>query len=76
MVSGADHVMFGSDFPAVPIPLKRSVDAVRELSIVNAGKEMILGGNCDKAARTQRINRLANGTLKSVSTAAAQNLHS
>lgn len=45
---GADHVLFGSDFPPVPIPLKRSVDAVRALEIPTPEKEMILGGNAAK----------------------------
>ncbi|MBI2360239.1 MAG: amidohydrolase family protein [Deltaproteobacteria bacterium] len=46
--AGADHVLFGSDFPPAPIPLKRSVDAVRALEIPARDKEMILGGNAAK----------------------------
>ena len=42
---GADHVVFGSDFPPVPIPLKRSVDAVYQASLSDQEKEKILGGN-------------------------------
>ena len=45
---GVDHVVFGSDFPPVPIPLKRSVDVVRALSIPQQDKEKILGGNAAK----------------------------
>ena len=45
---GADHVLFGSDFPPVPIPLKRSVDTVRDVSISQEEKEKILGGNAAK----------------------------
>ena len=45
---GADHVLFGSDFPPVPIPLKRSVDTVREVSISESDKQKILGGNAAK----------------------------
>lgn len=42
---GVDHVIFGSDFPPVPIPLKRSVDVVRALKISDADKEKIFGLN-------------------------------
>ena len=45
---GVDHVLFGSDFPPVPIPLKRSVDTVREVSISESDKQKILGGNAAK----------------------------
>ncbi|MBI3061931.1 MAG: amidohydrolase [Deltaproteobacteria bacterium] len=45
---GVDHVLFGSDFPPVPIPLKRSVDTVREVSISEEDKQKILGGNAAK----------------------------
>ena len=41
---GVDHVVYGSDFPPVPIPLKRSVDVVNELKISNEDKQKILGG--------------------------------
>ncbi|MGH7769142.1 MAG: amidohydrolase family protein [Candidatus Binatia bacterium] len=42
---GVDHVVFGSDFPPVPIALKRSVEIVEELSLPEADKQKILGGN-------------------------------
>ena len=45
---GVDHVLLGSDFPPVPIPLKRSVDTVREVSISESDKQKILGGNAAK----------------------------
>lgn len=45
---GADHVLFGSDFPPVPIPLKRSVEVVEALSVSKEDKEKILGGNAAK----------------------------
>ena len=45
---GVDHVLFGSDFPPVPIPLKRSVDTVRTVAISSEDKEKILGGNAAK----------------------------
>jgi predicted TIM-barrel fold metal-dependent hydrolase len=41
---GIDHVVYGSDFPPVPIPLKRSVDVVHHLKISNEDKQKILGG--------------------------------
>jgi len=45
---GVDHVLFGSDFPPVPIPLKRSVQVVEALSVSEEDKEKILGGNAAK----------------------------
>ncbi|NIM20055.1 MAG: amidohydrolase family protein [Candidatus Latescibacteria bacterium] len=45
---GVDHVVFGSDFPPVPIPLKRSVDVIHALSVSAGDKEKILGGNAAK----------------------------
>ncbi|MFQ5902306.1 MAG: amidohydrolase family protein [Candidatus Binatia bacterium] len=45
---GVDHVIFGSDSPPVPIPLKRAVEAVRAASISPEDKEKILGGNAAK----------------------------
>jgi predicted TIM-barrel fold metal-dependent hydrolase len=42
---GVDHVVFGSDFPPVPIALKRSVEVVEGLSLPEADKQKILGGN-------------------------------
>jgi aminocarboxymuconate-semialdehyde decarboxylase len=49
--AGADHVLFGSDFPPVPIPLKRSVDTVLNLSLPEEDKEKILGRNAAKLLR-------------------------
>lgn len=43
--AGADHVLFGSDFPPVPIPLKRSVEAVTATALTAQEKEKVLGGN-------------------------------
>ncbi|MBI2087331.1 MAG: amidohydrolase [Deltaproteobacteria bacterium] len=45
---GANHVVFGSDFPPVPIPLKRSVDVIQALSVSDEDKQRILGGNAAK----------------------------
>jgi aminocarboxymuconate-semialdehyde decarboxylase len=45
---GIDHVVYGSDFPPVPIPLKRSVDVVRELKVTEDEKQKVLGGNAAK----------------------------
>jgi aminocarboxymuconate-semialdehyde decarboxylase len=45
---GVDHVVYGSDFPPVPIPLKRSVDVVQQLKISNQDKEKVLGGTAAK----------------------------
>jgi predicted TIM-barrel fold metal-dependent hydrolase len=42
---GVDHVVFGSDFPPVPISLKRSVEVVEALSVPEEDKKKILGGN-------------------------------
>jgi len=41
-------VVFGSDFPPVPIALKRSVDVVRALKVSDNDKQKILGGNAAK----------------------------
>ena len=46
--AGVDHVVFGSDSPPVPIPLRRAVEAVRQLSIPEEHKEKILGGNATR----------------------------
>lgn len=44
--AGVEHVLFGSDFPPVPIPLARSVDAVRAVpTLSDEDKMKILGGN-------------------------------
>lgn len=48
---GADHVVFGSDSPPVPIPLKRSVDVVNALRISSEDKQKIFGGNAAKLLR-------------------------
>jgi len=45
---GAEHVMFGSDSPPVPIPLKRAVETVQKLAISGEDKQKILGGNAAK----------------------------
>jgi aminocarboxymuconate-semialdehyde decarboxylase len=45
---GADHVVFGSDSPPVPISLKRSVDVVHALKVSEEDKQKILGGNAAK----------------------------
>ncbi|MGH7844912.1 MAG: amidohydrolase family protein [Candidatus Binatia bacterium] len=45
---GVDHVVFGSDFPPVPIPLKRSVDVIHALRVSAEGKRKILGENAAK----------------------------
>ena len=45
---GVDHVVFGSDFPPVPIPLKRSVDVVHQLKISKEDKQKILGDTAAK----------------------------
>lgn len=45
---GADHVVYGSDFPPVPIPLKRSVDVVQQLKLADEDKQKILGGTAAK----------------------------
>ncbi len=42
---GVEHVVFGSDFPPVPIPLERSVDVVHRLSLDEPDKARILTGN-------------------------------
>jgi len=42
---GADHVVMGSDFPSVHVPLTRTVELVRNLPISEADREAILGGN-------------------------------
>ena len=42
---GVDHVVFGSDSPPVPLPLKRAVDTVQQLKISEEDKQKVLGGN-------------------------------
>ena len=45
---GIDHVVFGSDSPPVPLPLKRAVDTVQNLRISDADKQKVLGGTAAK----------------------------
>ena len=45
---GIDHVVFGSDSPPVPLPLKRAVDTVQQLKVSDGDKQKILGGNAAK----------------------------
>ena len=45
---GVDHVVFGSDSPPVPIPLRRAVATVNELRISDEDKQKIFGGNAAK----------------------------
>jgi aminocarboxymuconate-semialdehyde decarboxylase len=45
---GIDHVVFGSDSPPVPLPLKRAVDTVQDLHISATDKQKILGGTAAK----------------------------
>jgi len=45
---GADHVVFGSDSPPVPITLTRAVDTVKQLKIPDEDKRKIFGGNAAK----------------------------
>jgi aminocarboxymuconate-semialdehyde decarboxylase len=49
---GVDHVVFGSDYPPVPIAMERSVAVVENLPLSHADKEKILGLN---AARLLKI---------------------
>jgi len=45
---GSDHVVMGSDFPPVHVPLSRTVDLVRHLPLSLADREAILGGNAER----------------------------
>ncbi|MBI3066613.1 MAG: amidohydrolase, partial [Deltaproteobacteria bacterium] len=45
---GADHVVFGSDSPPVPITLVRAVDTVKQLKIPEADKQKIFGDTAAK----------------------------
>ena len=45
---GSDHVVFGSDSPPVPLPLKRAVNTVQNLRISDGDKQKILGGTAAK----------------------------
>jgi len=49
---GADHVVMGSDFPPVHVPVARTVELVRNLPISATDRERILGRN---AARLLNI---------------------
>lgn len=42
---GADHVVFGTDYPPVPIPLARSIKVVQDLRLPDTEKEQIFSGN-------------------------------
>ena len=53
--AGVDHVLFGSDFPPVPIPLERSVDAVRDVRLSRLGQA--------EDPRRQRGEAAAAGTI-------------
>lgn len=50
---GVDHVLLGSDCPPVNIPLKRSVDLVRNLPIAKRDREKILGGNAARLLKME-----------------------
>lgn len=50
---GVDHVLYGSDFPPVTMPLRRSVDVVRNLPIAERDRKKVLGGN---AARLLKLH--------------------
>jgi predicted TIM-barrel fold metal-dependent hydrolase len=50
---GADHVLLGSDFPPVALPLAQSVRAVTDLGLPPAETEQILGGNAQRLFRLQ-----------------------
>lgn len=45
---GASHVVFGSDFPPVPVDLRRHIDTIRHLRLPDADKELIFSGNAAK----------------------------
>lgn len=45
---GVDHVLFGSDFPPVGVPLRDSIKAVEDLPLSNDAKEQILRGNAQR----------------------------
>jgi len=51
---GVDHVVLGSDHPPVNIPLKRSVDVVRNLPITEQDRKKILGGNAARLLKLQK----------------------
>jgi aminocarboxymuconate-semialdehyde decarboxylase len=45
---GIEQVVFGSDSPPVPLPLRRAVDVVFALKVPDEDKRKILGGNAAK----------------------------
>jgi aminocarboxymuconate-semialdehyde decarboxylase len=45
---GVEHVVFGSDSPPVPLPLKRAVEVVHALKVPEEDRRKILGGNAAK----------------------------
>lgn len=49
---GADHVLMGSDFPPVHVPLSRTVELIKNLPIPDGEKSLLLGGN---AARLLKL---------------------
>jgi aminocarboxymuconate-semialdehyde decarboxylase len=51
---GVDHVLLGSDHPPVSIPLKRSVDVVRNLPVTEQDRRKILGGNAARLLKLQK----------------------
>jgi aminocarboxymuconate-semialdehyde decarboxylase len=50
---GVDHVVMGSDFPPVDVPLERTVELVRRLPLSVDDRAAILGGN---AARLLKLD--------------------
>lgn len=51
---GVDHVVLGSDHPPVNIPLKHSVDVVRNLPVTEQDRKKILGGNAARLLKLQK----------------------
>ena len=49
---GIDKVLLGSDYPPVPIPLRESVDLIKNIALTESDREKILGLN---AARLLKI---------------------
>jgi predicted TIM-barrel fold metal-dependent hydrolase len=44
-VLGADHILFGTDFPPSPVPLSESIDMIKQLPIAEEDKQKIFSGN-------------------------------
>jgi predicted TIM-barrel fold metal-dependent hydrolase len=44
-VLGADHILFGTDFPPAPVPLTESIDMIKQLPISDDDKQKIFSGN-------------------------------